>query len=339
MKSFLRVGFAWMVLACLVSAADARESGEGGHGVGNGGGLSEMTLVHAYRSLPSLLNMCLLTESCDLSREERGILHSIARSFAQEPGLVFRSNKEFDFRIDGPYHPEKTFVTGDRVGDPIYVNLGQIYYPDSQIPKITEIPAAAGMLVHELGHHHVNNKAQVKACDRLNALGSKVRAYLESVTHVATAPLVSDIRLITLKSDRPSAVMPDALGFEPLFTPVIVQDGGVIVDVTQRLFSILDCGPGRESLQVVGFSVISHRWGFDEKSYALWASAQVPGPFAAGFDGLPADFQMELRCQSGTEVVRVFKSLSVIIPFQRNECGSSAVEFQYDPMRPILPLE
>jgi hypothetical protein len=150
----------------------------GGSEAGNGGGLAEKNLIYAQLHIAEYLDLCLQTNSCHLNTREKVLLEKISSSMPIElkTHLQFRSEIKDPgfFIIDGLPRIAKT---GNKIGDPIYINTDLLYQksPNSSY-QTADIPLAASILVHELGHHHGE-----MSHTELDQLGTKIQNLL--LTH------------------------------------------------------------------------------------------------------------------------------------------------------------
>jgi len=155
--------------------------------VNNGGGISEKNIVYGYQELPRFIDLCLNTESCQLSENELKVLSLIKGAYPQElkaaEAIKFASEKKQPgfFTIDGQV---KIAKTGGKVGDPIYFNVDLLYPKNSQ-GQVEPFSIADGIshLIHELGHHH-----GITAHTELDLLGVKVSLVLQR--YIQTTPLL-----------------------------------------------------------------------------------------------------------------------------------------------------
>lgn len=152
------------------------ESSISGDRVGNGGGRGEQNFSFALLNLGKTIEFCLASNDCLSTQQEYEVLNKIYYSLNEE-----LNNPQQLIFLSGHKHPEifmingsiRTAVTGDKVGDTIYINTDLIYtksYRSNIIMPIT-IPSAMGILIHELGHHH-----GVKDHAFLDLIGAKVKS-------------------------------------------------------------------------------------------------------------------------------------------------------------------
>lgn len=163
-----------------VAALPSASAASGGDSAGNGGGILEQNFRFALESLPWLVRNCLSKPDCVSLGPERELLSRIARDLPREQRsarpLIFDSGTAHPerFQIDGAM---RVAVTGDRVGDPIYLNLDMLYYSGpSRISLPLDVGAAAAILTHEFGHHQ--GAYHGPDAERfLDGVGAKVRAF------------------------------------------------------------------------------------------------------------------------------------------------------------------
>lgn len=132
---------------------------QGGDLVNNGGGLAEKNMFYAYEKMEKYLQLCLGSDSCKLTNEQRDLVLKILKSLPQEKAnqnqLVFLSEKKAPgtFIIDGQVRIAKT---GSAVGSSIMVNVDLLYSKGANGYEAMSLPEAVAVLVHEFGHHHGN---------------------------------------------------------------------------------------------------------------------------------------------------------------------------------------
>ncbi|MGZ3771578.1 MAG: hypothetical protein ACXVCP_18620 [Bdellovibrio sp.] len=147
----------------------------GGSDAGNGGGLAEKNLIFAYDNLSTFLTLCLEPDHCTLKADERILLEKILNAFPQEQKteLQFISSKEKPdfFILEGQ---PKIAKTGNKIGDIIYINQEMLYPLNGKGEyQVIDVPMAAMILIHELGHHH-----GVIDHNKLDQLGNRVANFL-----------------------------------------------------------------------------------------------------------------------------------------------------------------
>ncbi len=180
-KAFTAIAFQ-LILVSTSSGPGPRAAwaSSGGDRAGNGGGLAELNFQYAYLSLPWIYENCLANVSClqdpQLLRTLNGILGALPREFRSNPKLVFESGKAHPerFIINGTV---RIAVTGDQVGDPIYLNLDLLYpLAPNGLPTALDVGAAISILTHELGHHQ-GAFHDPQGERYLDLLGASVRAH------------------------------------------------------------------------------------------------------------------------------------------------------------------
>ncbi len=151
-------------------------SSEGGDQVGNGGGLGEQNVYYGFINLKNIYLFCLKSDQCLSNKKEKALLTKIYNSLDQEykgTGILrFLSGHDRPdiFKINGQF---KAAVTGNKVGDIIYINTDRLYKKNHQgYVEPVGIGSAMGLLTHELGHHH-----NILEHDFLELLGSRIRAF------------------------------------------------------------------------------------------------------------------------------------------------------------------
>ena len=145
-----------------------------GDTAGNGSGLAERNVVAAYTNIGRYISFCLNSASCKPTMNQKDILRKILESLSNEKPLEFKDDQDF-FKIGDEI---KVARTGDNAGDTIYINSVLIYQKDFDDDyKTMSVSEAAGLLVHELSHHH-GVKDEVQA----DLLGSLIQNIVSGVS-------------------------------------------------------------------------------------------------------------------------------------------------------------
>lgn len=217
---------AFRFLPCLLLALSAH-AGTGGSLVGNGAGLAELEIAYAYSvGIPETISYCLNTGACELNDDEESSLRKIQEILERYPDanykIHFLSEKElpgfFDTGVGEHHRIAKTDSKGHSV---IFINRDALY--DAEGRATVDMPLAASILVHELGH-------QIGIGDHtwLDALGSKVRAFLSRTKSQVVHP--GENLAMTLYSSR----IVSALGF-------FVENETSSLDLSSRVTAALVC--------------------------------------------------------------------------------------------------
>lgn len=137
----------------------------------------QITFPFVNKQLKKILNLCLQDHLCNLLTEEKALISSIQLSQDTENKL----NAEL-IRFDSSKNNPNLFlkdgntriaVTGDNVGDSIFINLDLVYQNDKYgSPHPISLNQIIAILIHELGHHH-----GIKNHSSLDQLGLKVGNY------------------------------------------------------------------------------------------------------------------------------------------------------------------
>ena len=257
MLSFIRT---LALSACLILPGLAR----GGDFANNGGGSAEHNFIYAYHLLIHFIENCLQQALCEVSSDDRRVLQAIQTALPREGAahqlLAFRLPSEEGFILDGAMRVAKT---GDRVASPIVINRQMIYELKDGKPAAMDVPRAAAVLIHELGHHH-----GIADHSYLDLLGTKLRAFL--MRSVMTQYF--DPRLFM--SDQATANFPYIPSFTVIYlnpgdrwqpnTRLIVNDSVSAYDLTSLVAASLAEASLCSGGTVVGFDLLSPRW---EQSY------------------------------------------------------------------------
>lgn len=154
-----------------------------------GAGIAENNILYAWQNLGTFIDLCLGSPHCLLNDRESNSLVKIRDSLPKEreskEPILFKSGQQHGsfFIVDGLVRIART---GFHVGDPIYINVDLIYpvAAPASIPLLPppdrplDIPLAAGVLVHELGHHQGERDHAF-----LDGLGAKVNSGLRLYGH------------------------------------------------------------------------------------------------------------------------------------------------------------
>ena len=229
-----------------------------GDQVGSGGGIAEKNVVFAYNNLDKYIALCVESDACRLTSEEKNLLSVIGRDLPGEGTadrlIAFKSGREEPgfFVIDGQI---KIAKTGETVGSQIFVNLDLLYTksPDGNIVPLP-LSSAVAMLVHELGHHH-GEKDHLK----LDLLGSKVeRMLLGHTQKIEMAPYHRDLFALAIDFDA-----------KPSFSQLVFGDSTNLIDLSGRLAKELSCAMIDPSYKLVGFYLYNLHWGYVEPTNSV----------------------------------------------------------------------
>ena len=133
--------------------------------------------------LKTILPLCLASEFCLTRSDHKDLVQKIRGQLDKQ----LTATKPLEF-LSGRVHPEiflingeyKTAVTGNRVGDTIYINIDFLYRDavgGGRIPM--SIASAMGLIVHELGHHQ-----GITDHDYLDLVGAHVKAFALSTMDI-----------------------------------------------------------------------------------------------------------------------------------------------------------
>ena len=99
--------------------------------VGNGGGIAEQNFTFAYLNMKKYFSVCYKTRLCQLSLEEDNIVQALMlrhdKELIAQPQLIFTSSKESPNTFDNENHVHRLAVTGNNVGNEIYINTDFIF--------------------------------------------------------------------------------------------------------------------------------------------------------------------------------------------------------------------
>ncbi len=275
--------------------------------VNNGGGTAEQNILYAYVNLEKMVSMCLPSRFCELDRTQEINLAKIGAAIPQEllskDQIQFKSEKKNPgfFIVDGV---ERVAVTGSTIGSQIFINLDLIY---SQGPGFTtvamDIPSAAAMLVHEIGHHVGLSNDLVG----LDLIGAKVKSFL-----------LGRSQKIYHSSDSFFKITATAITFDDAKfgkrSELLFGDGRSIVDATKFLRAEIQnanlCSSLSDSTKA-DFTIDNIIW-----------SRKRP-PYDSGREGMGLRGRLVIRCPRITEIeIRTTYDVEVKIatsPWYKNE--------------------
>lgn len=236
----------------------------------NGEGIAEQSFAYAYLNLERIYSLCKVSSFCLRSQEERNLLSAIhaalPREYASPHQLRFESGEKNPsrFLINGQF---RVAVTGNQVGNPIYINTDLLYRhgSDNRLEYL-DFNAAVGILTHELGHHQ-GEKDETK----LDLLGAQLRAFsLEKMERIQLDTYADDstdvdhgikLALMALHSDVPYA----HCCTEGPESWLLVTDGRGIYSFDSLLSSRMKCpigpkNPSGNEAKVRGFRLYNLRW-------------------------------------------------------------------------------
>ena len=226
---------------------------------GNGGGVSEKYIMHAYLNLGKYIRLCLGSSICQLTPWERHLLTEIQDSLPQEykspDQIQFRSGEKWRsfFTIDGLI---RVAWTGNHVGDPIYVYSDELY---SATGKPITLGFAITNLVHEFAHHQ---GVKDQPDDELDLLGEKVAQAYDRRTLVSQTEFFDTVT---------------ATYFEGLHLAreLLISNATSLVDETRALTSeaVGDCGANDRSANAPIHNAISVLNPAHPYSYTIFPSA------------------------------------------------------------------
>lgn len=175
--------------------------------VRNGEGPAERNITFVYERLEKYIDTCLSSAYClkDSDRDQkklRSILILIRKALPEEKRvnleqIKFKSEKLEPgfFIIDGH---EKIALTGDNIGDNIFINLDLIYFQENNsLNRHISLFDAIQLLIHELGHHQ-----GVSDHILLDTLGARVSKYLEAnINETFHTPFILNYSVISLHAN------------------------------------------------------------------------------------------------------------------------------------------
>lgn len=201
------------------------------------------------KNLEPIYELCIYESDCGLNDREKKILIRIQNSLAEEARpsanlIRFDSSSKNPnlFLLDGNI---RIAVTGDDVGDPIFVNLDLAFQKDRKgNVHPLRIEQVLAVLTHELGHHQ-----GIKNHNELDILGLKVGAHL--IKKIQWTAINGDNKHLQDPDTRElnifvgSIQLPFSLEASKKYQSLIwIFDEYAIHDVTSTLGALLICTAG-----------------------------------------------------------------------------------------------
>jgi hypothetical protein len=271
---------------------------------GNGGGIAEKNLLFAYANLSSFIELCQETPSvCKIDSAVAFILlNDIKLSLTEgheTAELIFDSELQNPgmFMIDGKVRVAKT---GDQQGSPIYINSDLIYAQDAQGQYTAmDIPMAASVLIHELGHHF-----KIQDHGLLDRVGTIIQLFLMHKTQkIGWNPMDP------MRADAYQATTIGLGGQPNTFDPLLISDSHGLTNLTDLLKSKISCDEYPNAV-LSGFVIKNLHWGWGGSADQSTMTFQTPLRFwlASICKGLgsPAD-EFVVREASEITLTLVFK--------------------------------
>ena len=266
----------------------------GANDKGNGGGTAEKNLLFAYSNLGSFIELCQCAPSvCKIDNAVTFLLlNDIKLSLTEHSEtaeLIFDSEMQHPgmFMIDGKIRVAKTGISP---GSPIYINSDLLYSQDANGQYTAmDIPMAASVLVHELGHHQ-----KILDHDLLDRVGTVIQLFLmhriQQIGWNPMDPMATD-------AYQASAI---GLGGQPnTFDQLLISDTQGLTNLTEFLKSKVSC-VGYPDAVLSGFVIKNLNWGWGgsanqgtmlfETPLRFWLVpiCKVPGSPAGEFVGRQA---------------------------------------------------
>jgi hypothetical protein len=299
----------------------------GGDLAGNGGGLVEQNFQFAHVNLPWILTICLNSFHC-VSGEEAKVLTKIMESLPTElktkPALIFESGSTNPTRFNLHGQP-RVAVTGDHIGDPIYLNL-DLLYRTSSTGKVeaADVGAAIAILVHELAHHQGIYQSQDD--ERfLDLLGAKVRAYIATEIEILRTETWGEIPEQTPARIQMLALHSNATALDSFYdgpqTSLLLSDGHNSYSLDREIMNQMQCPlKSGKAGEVLGYRFFGMRW--DQWKYANSSSFRRIYLFRA-----PAFIQ----CRYTREDLQgtIYTNLEVVLTLAFDQPVSSSVNSSF----------
>jgi hypothetical protein len=224
-RSILFFGAQAFIALCFGSSAVA-----GGDLINNGGGIAEKNVLYAYDKLDNFVHLCLKSDVCKLTENQKVILQKISDGLPEEKKSVKQITMASErrtpgfFMIDGNVRVAKT---GSAVGSSIFINVDLLYTKDENgnIEPVT-VPEAVAILIHELGHHYGNYSHE-----ELDLVAIKVSLLLQK--ELITTPLLPWSNEVSVAVFNPKKLT--------AFPMLILNVGDEIIDVSQLYENTVRC--------------------------------------------------------------------------------------------------
>ena len=230
--------------------------------VGQAGGISENNIQFAYLHLEEYIRFCLALKDCTQNDWQRDVLERELAAQHLEHTHAHQILFSWDHNLFIIDKKERAAFTYNAVGEPIYFNLNQLYFPDHHGGTVgIDMHRAVALLVHEMGHHQGETDH-----DKLDELGERVGAVLDGrIFPVPLGPQRMDINITYIYFNFESGAPP--------FTQLILSDGPNYYDLTSDTQSHFQCPlVNGAPAKLVGMAL----WGF------IWLNAGTVDPFAMG---------------------------------------------------------
>ena len=215
-------------LVLIVSSLQAR-AGRGGDLVNNGGGIAEKNVLYAYEKLDVYLKLCLNSNACKLTLDQKKIVEQIYKSLGEEKQnrnqIEFLSEKAKpnSFILEGQVRVART---GSRVGSVIMINTDLLYSQIGNTYTAVSIPEAVAILVHELGHHYGKYTH-----DELDLIGVRVSMLMQQ--KMINTPLLPWNAIVSASVFNADAFVG--------FPQVILSVGDEVIDISKIYEDSVHC--------------------------------------------------------------------------------------------------
>lgn len=303
---FARIGARRSVSFLILAIALAISSvGQGGPGVivGNGTGLAEQNFAYVLRKLPLIYDLCLSKySSCLDTNLEISLFKKIRENLDKEletPGLLEFESGSINperFMID---HMMRVAVTGDKVGDTIFINTDLLYVREKADLHALDIGAAIAILTHEFGHHN-----GIRDHAFLDLVGAKVRAFVERESdRLRVDPFEGvydweSVTNINLYGTHTHVLAYDHM--QGAQSHIALSDGDDLHDLTKSIEDLIVCHrPDGTTARAIGYRLYNLRWmpridiASDRRIYPLRAAVLLH----CGGDALRFDNDYEVTIE------------------------------------------
>lgn len=266
----------------------------------------QIAFTFVNKQLKTILNLCLQDNLCNLSPEEKVLIASIQSSQEKENKL----NAEL-IRFDSSKNNPNLFfkdgntriaVTGDHVGDSIFINLDLAYQNDKYgSAHPISLDQIIAVLIHELGHHQ-----GIKNHSSLDQLGLKVGNYF--LAKIQWTAVNGPEGLNQDPDTRPLQIFLTNINF-PFTTEtkiglqnlIWIFDEYKITDISDEISDMVQCGNKNDnslqSTRLLNWEAISWRFGKSKDSLQCPSDPEKSKQYV-GMDFYTVSATLQQFCQN-----------------------------------------
>lgn len=288
------------------------------------------------KQLPTILKLCLDDRLCGLLPEEQALISSIKQSLETEnelnPELIhFESSVKNPslFFVDGN---TRIAVTGDHVGDSIYINLDLASQKDKYgVSHPLFIDRAIAILVHELGHHQ-----GVKNHSSLDQLGLKIGNYFS--TKLQWVAINGSEGQNQDQLTRPFQIFLAYVNFPftsesktGLQNLILIFDEEKIVDISSQIDDLTQCqAKTHQNTRLLNWDASSWRYGTTQDVYRCIAPGERTSYMGIDFYTLSATLQQSCDDTLSNFNISIDLSFHFSCPSQDYLNGKSELHYTFE---------